>query len=283
MSGTNDWPGNASRGEPEILVLPDNQACATAAAERIAGILAAAVNDRGRADWATTGGSTPAGIYKHLSQAPLRDTVPWSRVNIWLGDERFVPRGDDWCNARIGDRELVGAAPGTTLEQTTIHAWPVDEAMALGEGGAWCAARYIEMMRESGVPFQDGQPVLDIVLVGIGPDGHLLSVFPGSAAFDTDAPGVDIPAPDHITPKVERVTLNPRSLQVARNVMAVSHGASKASILGEIFGPERDPRRLPAQLARRTGATWIVDQAAGGHLAQAQDPGQAQARTPVEA
>lgn len=272
MSDTNGWLERASRGEPEIIVLPNNEACAAAAAERIAGILAVAVNERGRADWATTGGSTPAGIYKHLSKAPLRDTVPWGRVNIWLGDERFVPRGDDWCNARIGDRELVGAAPGTALEQTTIHAWPVDEAMSLGEGGAWCAARYVEMMRESGVPFEDGQPVLDIVLVGIGPDGHLLSVFPGSAAFDTDAPGVDIPAPDHIAPKVERVTLNPRSLQVARNVMAVSHGASKAAILGEIFGPDRDPRRLPAQLARRTGATWIVDEAAGGHLAQARTP-----------
>ena len=156
MSDTTGWLERASRGEPEIIVLPNNEACAAAAAERIAGILAVAVNERGRADWATTGGSTPAGIYKHLSKAPLRDTVPWGRVNIWLGDERFVPRGDDWCNARIGDRELVGAAPGTALEQTTIHAWPVDEAMSLGEGGAWCAARYVEMMRESGVPFEDG-------------------------------------------------------------------------------------------------------------------------------
>lgn len=269
MSGIETWPTGASTGEPEILVLPDQDACAALAAERIAGILAAAVNERGRADWATTGGSTPAGIYRHLSQAPLRDTVPWSRVNIWLGDERFVPRGDDWCNARIGDRELVGAAPGTALEQTTIHAWPVDEALTLGEDGAWCAARYIEMMRESGVPFENGQAVLDVVLVGIGPDGHLLSVFPGSTAFDTEAPALDIPAPDHIAPKVERVTLNPRCLDVARHVMAVAHGASKAAILGEIFGPGRDPRRLPAQLARRPGATWIVDRAAAANVKQA--------------
>jgi 6-phosphogluconolactonase len=269
MSVTTDsWLAGASTGEPEILVLPDQDACAALAAERIAGILAAAVNERGRADWATTGGSTPAGIYKHLSQAPLRDTVPWGRVNIWLGDERFVTRRDELCNAGIGDRELVGAAPGTALEMTTIHAWPVDEAVALGQGSPWCADRYIEMMRASGVAFEDGQAVLDVVLVGIGPDGHLLSVFPGSEAFDTEAPALDIPAPSHIAPKVERMTLNPRCLGVARHVMAVSHGASKAAILGEIFGPDRDPRRLPAQLARRTGATWIMDRAAAANVQQ---------------
>ena len=56
--------------------------------------------------------------------------MPWSRVHIWLGDERFVPRSDDRCNARIADRDLVEAAPGTTLEQATVHAWPVDDALA---------------------------------------------------------------------------------------------------------------------------------------------------------
>ena len=262
------WPAILPAGEPEILVLADQDGCAAMAAEQIAGILAAAVNERGRADWATTGGSTPAGIYRYLSQPPLRDTVPWERVHIWLGDERFVPRSDDWCNARIGDRDLVAAGAGTELARTTIHAWPVDEALVQGKDAAWCAGRYIEEMRASGVPFQNGQAVLDIVLVGIGSDGHLLSVFPGSEAFDTEAPALAIPAPSHVAPRVERVTLNPRCLDVARNVMAVSHGAGKAAILGEIFGPGRDPRRLPAQLARRGGATWIIDRAAGANVTQ---------------
>ena len=264
--GEHPWPRVLPAGEPEILVLPDQDASAATAAERIAGILAAAVNDRGRADWATTGGSTPAGIYRHLAQPPLRDTVPWERVHIWLGDERFVPRSDDLCNARIGDKDLVAAGAGTALDRTTIHAWPVDEALARGEDAAWCADRYIEEMRASGVPFRDGQAVLDVVLVGIGPDGHLLSVFPGSEAFDSEAPALDIPAPSHVAPRVERVTLNPRCLDVARKVIVVSHGASKAAVLGEIFGALRDPRRWPAQLARRPGVLWILDSAAAANL-----------------
>lgn len=257
----------AAPGEPDWLVLDDPETCAAAAAERIAGILAAAVNERGRADWATTGGSTPAGIYRHLAQPPLRDTVPWNRVHIWLGDERFVPRRDDSSNARVGDRELVAAGAGSALASVHIHAWPVDEALAEGRDAAWCAERYIVEMRTAGVPFESGQPVLDIVLVGIGPDGHLLSVFPGSEAFDTEAPALAIPAPTHIAPMVERVTLNPRCLAVARQVMAVAHGAGKAAILAEIFGPVHDPRRLPAQLVRRAGATWIVDRAAASPAA----------------
>jgi 6-phosphogluconolactonase/glucosamine-6-phosphate isomerase/deaminase len=71
---------------------------------------------------------------------------------------------------------------------------------------------------------------------------------------------------------VERLTMNPRILEVGRQVMAVAHGAGKAAILGEIFGSHRDPRRLPAQLARRAGATWLLDTAAGTAVAQAANP-----------
>jgi 6-phosphogluconolactonase len=268
-----DWPRSALHGEPEILVLDSPDDCAAVAAERIAGILAAAVNERGRAHWATTGGSTPAGIYRHLSQPPLRDTVPWEQVHIWLGDERFVPRSDDWCNARIGDRDLVAAGAGTELGRTTIHAWPVDRALAEGRDAAWCAVAYIEAMREAGVAFAGGQPVMDVVLVGIGPDGHLLSVFPGSEAFETEVPAMAIPAPTHIAPKVERITLNPRVLAVGRTVMAVAHGRSKAEILAEIFGPDHDPRRLPAQLARHDGAVWLLDRASAARLGTATGSG----------
>ena len=104
------------------------------------------------------------------------------------------------------------------------------------------------------------------MLLGIGADGHLLSVFPGSAAFDSTELAMAIPAPTHIEPHVERVTLNPAVIGAARQVLVVAYGSDKAPVLAHIFGPERDPRRWPAQLARRAGATWILDEAAAANL-----------------
>ncbi|HEY0442736.1 MAG TPA: 6-phosphogluconolactonase, partial [Candidatus Limnocylindrales bacterium] len=88
----------------------------------------------------------------------------------------------------------------------------------------------------------------------------------GSEAFDSTAWAMAIPGPTHIEPHVPRVTLNPAILDVARDVLAVVTGSGKSAVLAEVFGTTRDPRRWPAQLVRRGGATWIVDQAAAARL-----------------
>jgi 6-phosphogluconolactonase len=112
----------------------------------------------------------------------------------------------------------------------------------------------------------DGWPSFDMLLLGVGADGHLLSVFPGSSALDSDELALSIPAPTHIEPHVERVTLNPAIVGAARSVLMVVSGAEKADAVAAVFGPEVDPRQWPAQLARRSGATWILDEAAAGRL-----------------
>jgi 6-phosphogluconolactonase len=108
--------------------------------------------------------------------------------------------------------------------------------------------------------------VFDLVLMGVGADGHILSVFPGSPAFDASAWAIAIPAPRHIEPKVPRVTLNPGIVTVAREVLVVVTGAAKAEVVRDVLAGEIDVTRLPAQLARRDRATWILDEPAAAGL-----------------
>jgi len=267
----------------EILSNPD--ACSDAAAKLIARTLVEAAAARGAAHWATTGGSTPAAIYRRLAASPLRDEIPWEQVQLWWGDDRFVPADHPLSNVHVATSDLLeigalsgesgtggsgvdvgGRRPGAPIHAGNVHQVPVAAAIAASEGADWAAERYAEELATAGPAPVDGVPAFDLVLVGVGPDGHILSVFPGSAAFDRPETVLGIPAPTHIEPHVPRVTLNPRLVGAARSVVVVVHGAGKASILGAVLGGEIDERRWPAQLARREGATWIVDEAAASAI-----------------
>ncbi len=274
-------------GEPEIVVLADAEGVSAAAASEVAGRLRDAVEARGRAHWATTGGSAPVGIYRHLGAEPLTSEVPWASVELWWGDDRYVPRDHPLSNVLPADQVLLAASAragisgtgegavdvdlglvaGAALPAEQIHAIPMSEAIGESRGPAWAAARYEDELRGSGIEVAEGWPVFDVVLLGIGPDGHLLSVFPGSDAFEARDWVLPVPAPSHVEPHVSRVTLNPAILGVARRVIVVVHGESKAEIIATLLGPERDPRRWPAQLARREGVLWLLDEAAAGRAA----------------
>jgi 6-phosphogluconolactonase len=108
-------------------------------------------------------------------------------------------------------------------------------------------------------------PVFDLILVGVGDDGHVLSCFPDSPALDSRAWVMAIPAPSHIGPHLDRVSINPRLLEAA-SVLVVTSGRRKAEALGHVFGNVRDGRRWPVQRTRRTGAVWIVDEAAASRI-----------------
>jgi 6-phosphogluconolactonase len=251
-------------GEPEVRILDDPDATSRAAAEALADALRAAVSERGRADWATTGGSTPIGIYRALIEPPLRDAVPWADVHTWWGDDRFVPRTDSLSNVLPFDEVL---APGVPAARDHAHPIEMDEALGGGHDAAWAASRYDAELQHAGLAVDgSGFPVLDVVLVGIGPDGHVLSVFPGSPLLEEYAWAIGVPAPTHIEPHVARVSLNPGILAAARLPMVVAHGAGKAAILASVLVGARDVQRWPAQVARRAGALWFLDRAAAADL-----------------
>ncbi|HYM82527.1 MAG TPA: 6-phosphogluconolactonase [Candidatus Dormibacteraeota bacterium] len=253
------------RGEPELVVRPDEASAARAAAERIADVLAAAIAAGGVARWATTGGSAPGPIYRALVAPPLRDRVDWHRVELWFGDDRFVPRDHPLSNVRLVDEVLLAADGGVPIPPEQVHPVPVDEVLLRGGGPAEAARRYAGELT-SGVTITDGLPVFDLVIVGIGPDGHVLSVFPGSEAIGSAEMVLPIPAPTHVEPHVPRVTLNPATLDIQPELFAIAFSGSKAAILGDIFGPTRDEVRWPSQRVRRSGAVWFLDQAAAAGL-----------------
>lgn len=249
--------------EPDVVILSEPSAVAAEAARRIAAALGSAIESRRRADWATTGGSTPSAIYRQLAERPLRDRVAWPRVHLWWGDDRFVPADDPLSNAGLANRELLSAVP---IPVAQVHPVPTDASLTAGETADECAAHYAAELRGAGLEVAGGWPAFDLVIVGIGPDGHVLSVFPGSPAFDRSEWALGVAAPDHVEPHVARITLNPRVLDHARTLLVVAHGASKAVVLGEVLGGPRDERRWPAQVARRAGATWILDAAAAARV-----------------
>jgi 6-phosphogluconolactonase len=264
------------RGEPAIIVRPDARSAAAAVAASLVDALAAGAAGRGRADFASTGGSTPAAVYRAMLAEPLRERVPWSVLHLWVGDDRFVPRGDPDCNMGAVDRVLLpgdarrGLAP-PPMDPAHVHAWPTDAALAAGESAATCA-RWFEATLRAAVPADAaGRPVFDAVLVGIGADGHLLSVFPESAAFDAPGWTTWAPAPTHIGPHLDRVTLAPSALDATPGLVVAAFGARKTGIAAELLGPryagpDRDERHLPALRARRAGATWVLDATAAGGL-----------------
>lgn len=275
---------------PEVVVLRDEEELAREAAQRIVAILARAVAARGRADIALTGGSSAGALYRQLTLPTAESALDWSRVHLWFGDERFVPSDHPLSNARVAREALLGAqahggqsgsglsgtdiraglAAGLPIAPDQFHEILAGPAIEGGGGPEAAAAAYAEALRGALPPGPDGLPRFDLVLLGVGPDGHILSVFPGSSALEPGTPLASaIPAPDHVDPHVPRVTLDPRLVGAAAAVLVMVPGAVKAPIVGRIFGTERDPRQWPAQLALVPTATWLLDEASAAELPRA--------------
>ena len=252
-------------GEPRVVVA-DNADVPDLTADSIVRGLVGAIDARGVAHWATTGGSTPAAVYRSMLQPARRDQVDWDRVHLWWGDDRFVPRDHPLSNVKAVDEILLDADTGLAIPADHLHPFRAAEAIGAGLDCAACAAAMGEELAQEGPSSPGGWPVFDLIFLGVGADGHLMSVFPGSAAFDAETWTVAIPSPTHIEPHVERVTMHPAIVTAARDVLVTVTGASKADVLADLFGSVREPRRWPAQVARNERATWILDREAAARL-----------------
>ena len=231
-----------------------------ATAERAAAILRAALG-RGRATIATSGGRAGRGVLLALA---ARTDVPWDRIEWYWADERCVPPDDGHSNVRLARENLLGPR---RIPAARIHPPPVE----LGDP-ARVAATYADTLRAELDP--GPAPVFDLVLLGLGPDGHVASLPPGSAALRATDPVVAVGADEMNTPPaVARITLTPPVLQAARHVLLTACGAEKAAAVAAALREPVDPIRRPAQLVRPGGTVaWVVDMAAAGDLLKAAAP-----------
>lgn len=266
------------------MVLPDAAAVAREAAVIVSNALDAAMRERGRADLALTGGSTAGALYGVLTSPEFRHGIDWERVHLWWGDERYVPTDHPDSNAGLAYDDLlaIGArsgesgegasstdvlaerAPGLPIPAANIHPIPVDLAIARGsEGATWAAEEYARQLQRELPTTADGVPAFDVVLLGVGPDGHILSVFPESRALDPAGPLVRaVPAPTHVGPHFARITLDPRILGAAGQIVVMVTGDAKAEMLAKVLGSEGEAPELPAGRAIRDNALWLLDSAA---------------------
>ena len=241
--------------ERETIIVADAKAIAETAAQRLIKRLDDA---KDRAAVCLTGGSSPEGLYRLLAEEPWRSKVPWDRVHWFMGDDRFVPENDRLSNMGMARRLFLDKVPAP---RGNIHAIPTDAVYLEG-----AASLYQDTLSEfyGAERLDPARPLFDLVLMGVGPDGHTASLFPGSGALEEQERWVVGVAKAGMEPLVPRVTLTFPALAATREMLFVADGAGKREILRRVFSGED----LPAARAHSDGAlVWLLDRAAApeGH------------------
>ncbi len=238
-----------------LTTCADAEAAAKRAAGEIARRLQSALAERSAAHLALSGGSTPARAYELLA-SELKD---WRGVELWFADERCVGPDDEESNFRLACETLIAGAEG--LAEASVH-------RMLGElGPDEGALGYERELREhapaarpAGEDRPAASPALDVIVLGIGPDGHVASLFPGAQTLDADERRSCLGVHDSPKPPPERITLTLPVLRAAQRCVLLATGASKADAVNAMLG-EAD-RHVPASLLRRGRLSVIVDDAA---------------------
>jgi len=241
----------------EILVLPSKQEVASQGAERFISAAGEAIGERGEFSVALAGGSTPIGMYELLAAEPLRGRVAWENVRFYWGDERCVPPDHPDSN--------YGAAAKALIEPLGIPLSSVHRMR--GELDPAQAAEEYALEIQQRVPGRP--PALDLVLLGMGDDGHTASLFPGTEALDATERLVT----ENYVPKLGswRITLTARLINAARRVIFLVTGDGKADSLRAVLEGDDDPHQVPSKLiSPRDGQlVWLLDEGAAGKLTSA--------------
>lgn len=239
--------------EAKIVVVDNETALAEHVADRFIDDAEAAISNHGRFNVALAGGTTPKAAYELLALDPRRGEIEWEKVRFFFGDERCVPPSDDESNykmAKIAMFDPLGIDPSRVFR---MHGEDDPER---------AAASYADVLRTQLGP----QPQFDLIMLGMGPDGHTASLFPGSSPATDDRLLVNAP----FVPKfgTHRITLTPRVINDARAVAVATAGPTKTDVLEHVLRGPYDPNTYPVQIIAPAHGTltWYVDRVAAAKL-----------------
>jgi len=246
---------STSEARPRVQVFDDAEAVARGAAERFVELGQAAIDARGCFSVGLAGGSTPKRTYELLASEAYREQLNWSKVHIFFGDERCVPPDHSESNYRMANEALISRV---SIPPPNVH-----RINGLGDAVA-NASLYEDELRTFFNPAS--WPRFDLVLLGMGDDGHTASLFPGTKALVEPRAWV-------VANWVEkfgafRITLTAPAINHAANIAFLVTGATKAERLLEVLRGALDPEKLPSQLIQPLDGSlfWLVDKAAAGRL-----------------
>ncbi len=246
---------------PLVVIHRDAALLARAAAARIVTAVVDAQAARDQASLVLTGGGIGGATLRELAATPARDAVDWARLDVWWGDERFLPSGHPERNETQAREALLDHVE---LDPARVHPMPASDGPD-GDDAEAAATRYADELRAAARPEDHGPvPTFDVLLLGVGPDGHVASLFPEAPALhDTRAVVAVHGAPK---PPPTRITLTLPAITAAREVWVVAAGAEKAAAVHlALSGP--GPVQVPAAGARgRARTLWLLDAAAAGRL-----------------
>ena len=243
-----------------IEVFRDRERLIQAAAEHVTEIASQGITENGRVAIALSGGSTPRPLYSLLASEPYSKRIDWPKVHIFWGDERCVPPDNSQSNYQMARETLLDTVPIPVSNVHRIHGEEDPEKAA--------TAYEKELRAFFGVNVTDGSPRLgfDLILLGVGDNGHTASLFPGLSAVTEKKRWVMAQYVKDLS--MWRITLTPVVINAAKNVIFIVSGEEKAKRLYDALEGPFQPEVLPAQIIRPAAGRllWFLDKAAAGRL-----------------
>jgi 6-phosphogluconolactonase len=240
-----------------VVVSPSPALLAAAAAARLITTLVDAQAARGHAHAVLTGGSNGTATLEAVAASPARDAVDWAAVDLWWGDERFLPAGDPDRNETQARAVLLDQLP---VDPQRVHAMAPSDGLYGDDvdSAADAYAQELATAAKSAPSTVPGVPAFDVLLLGVGPDGHIASLFPGHPGFAVREGSV-IAVRDSPKPPPTRISLTLPALQAARETWLLAGGAAKADAVTRALAAEP----LPAASVHGTDRTlWLLDRSA---------------------